>query len=290
MQIPIDKILPNPEQPRKYFDQVELEGLAQSIREHGIIEPLVLEESSAGLYIIHDGERRWRAAKLAGLKEVPASIVPPLNGTGPQNRLERALICNIQRSDLNPIEEGQAFARLREMDLSENRIAISLGISIARVHQRLRLLLLDKPIQNLIAANKISKDAHLVDALLDVPDSKARIALANKFAEHHTTVNASVEACKKVIGQLAAEQIVDGVPSLKLATKRTGTVNQLQWDALAQVGRLPPWLLVEIAARDTCKSCSLAEMASEVTCKDCPAVVMLIQMIGKANHGPKLNR
>lgn len=290
MQIPIDKILPNPEQPRKYFDQVELEELAQSIREHGIIEPLVLEESNAGLYIIHDGERRWRAAKLAGLKEIPASVVPPLNGTGPQNRLERALICNIQRSDLNPIEEAQAFSRLREMDLSENKIAISLGISIARVHQRLRLLLLDKPIQNLIAANKISKDIHLVDALLEVPDQKARIALANKFAEHHTTVNASVEACKKVIGHLAAEQIIDGEPSLKIATKHTGAVNQLQWDALAQVGRLPPWLLVELAVRDTCKNCSLAELASEVTCKDCPLVVMLIQMIGKANHGPERNR
>lgn len=281
MKIAIDKIIPNPEQPRKFFDQVELSNLAQSIREHGIIQPLAVEEALKGMYILHDGERRLRAAKLAGLTEVPVEIVPPLNGRGPQERLERALIANIQRADLTPIEEAKGFARLQDLKLSENRIAISLGISIARVHSRLRLLELDEPIQELVNEGKLSKDLRLVDALLEVKTPKVRIALAKRLADHHTTVAAGIEACKKVIGQLASENWGDATPSIKLAVRKEGELNRTQWDALAQVGRLPPWLLVELAARDTCKRCSLRELASEVTCRDCPAVEILVQMMGQ---------
>src|SRR6185369_7089197 len=98
-QIHISRVVPNPEQPRKTFDQAELDGLADSIREHGVIQPIVVE-SCADDYILHDGERRLRAAKLAGLKKIPAIVHPPLNGTGPQERLERALVANVQRVEM----------------------------------------------------------------------------------------------------------------------------------------------------------------------------------------------
>lgn len=275
-------ILPNPEQPRKYFDAVELADLAQSIRENGVIQPIVVEEAKGGMYIIHDGERRFRAAKLAELSEIPAIVTPGLNGTGPEERLQRALIANIQRSDLGPIEEARALNRLHEMGLSENRIAIRLGISIARVHLRLRLLLLEEPIQDLVDRGKLSKDGRLVEALLGIPNSAARQMLAKKLAEHHTTINAGVEAAKKVTQQLRTETIVTGIPAMRMAVKRGGEVKRPVWDAMAQVGKVPPWLMVEISARDTCDACSLRDLASEVTCRECPLVTMLAKMIGKA--------
>jgi ParB/RepB/Spo0J family partition protein len=282
MLISIEKILPNPEQPRKYFDLVELTGLAQSIGEHGVIEPLVLEEASKGMYIIHDGERRWRAAKMAGLAEVPAVVVPPLNGTGPQERLVRALVANIQRADLGPVEEGQAFARLREMGLSINRIAITLGTNIKRVSDGLSLMELEKPIQELIEKKTLSKDNRLVKALLEVPAGKVRIELAKKLAERHVTVAAGMAACLKVWGALEAGKLgADEVPGIELAVRKSGKLDRPVWDAMAQVGRVPPWVLVEISARETCNGCSLRDQASEMICKDCPLVVMLVRLMGK---------
>lgn len=103
--IPVDRIYPNPMQPRKIFDEAELHELADSIREHGVIEPIVVELCGRD-FILHDGERRLRAARLASLKKIPAIVHPPLNGTGPRERLERALVANVQRSEMHPIEEG----------------------------------------------------------------------------------------------------------------------------------------------------------------------------------------
>lgn len=281
--IPINSILANPEQPRKYFDQVELTNLAQSIREYGILEPLLLEAAPKGMYIIHDGERRFRAAKLTGLTEVPAEVTASLDGTGQHDRLERALICNIQRSDLSPIEEAQAYARLVELGQSVNRIAVSLGISQARISNGLHLLELEKPIQELIGSRKLSKDKRLVDALLAVPSVPGRIAMAKRLADRHATIPAGVAACQKLTGQLSAEKIAEKeTPALRFAVHKSGEIRHAFWNALAQVGKLPPWQLVEISARDVCKACSLRDLTSKVTCRACPLVEMLVMMIGSA--------
>ena len=122
--ISTEKLLPNPGQPRKHFDETELRELADSIAEHGIIQPIIAADNGDGSYIIIAGERRTRAARLAGLAEVPAIIREYTD----QKRLEISLIENIQRSDLNPIEEAAAYKNLMDFSgLSQDEVALKVG-------------------------------------------------------------------------------------------------------------------------------------------------------------------
>src|SRR3990167_7672181 len=127
MQIALDKTLPNPEQVRRLFDKVELEGLAQSIRENGVIQPVVVEEIGDGFFFLHDGERRWRAARPAGLAEIPAAVAPGLIANSSEQRLLRGLIANIQREDLSHIDESRAYRVLQEHGLTVHEISKRTG-------------------------------------------------------------------------------------------------------------------------------------------------------------------
>jgi ParB family chromosome partitioning protein len=135
--IPIEKLRANPNQPRKRFDEAELEGLASSIKQHGIIQPIIVEKDANGNFTIIAGERRSRAAYLAGLREVPAII----RSYSDQKKLEVALIENIHRSDLNPIEEAVAYKQLMEQaSLSQEEAAERVGKNRSTVTNALRLL------------------------------------------------------------------------------------------------------------------------------------------------------
>jgi ParB family chromosome partitioning protein len=140
----LDKIKGNPLQPRKNFDEDALRELADSIREQGIIQPIIVEEAGDGTYTIVAGERRSRAARLAGLREVPALV---RNYTD-EGRMEVSLIENVQRADLNPLEEAQAYKRLMEVTgLSQDEVAARVGKKRSTVANALRLLRLPPPIQ-----------------------------------------------------------------------------------------------------------------------------------------------
>lgn len=282
--IAIDKILPNPEQPRVVFDKAELQGLAESIRENGVIEPVVVEEAGKN-YILHDGERRVRAARMVGLTEIEASVVPGLNGAGKTDRLMRAMVANLQRADLNPIEEAQAYRRMiDELGMSQMGIARRLGISTARVPQRLKLLELEPEIRKEIAAGRLSKDLRLITALLEIPGSAARVKTARTLAERNTSIKAGIEACQRVTGALSEARIgPTEVPAIRLAVRKAGAVNRPMWDAFAQAGKVPPWLLVEICIRNVCDRCGLRESASATVCRGCALVEMLDELIGKTN-------
>ncbi|MDR2135001.1 MAG: ParB/RepB/Spo0J family partition protein [Treponema sp.] len=152
LYIPLDKLKPNPEQPRRYFGEEELKELANSIREHGIIEPIIVQKGE-GDYTIVAGERRYRAAQMAGLKEVPALV----RSYTPEARLEIALIENIQRTDLNPIEEARAYKNLMELTgLSQDSVAAKVGKNRSTVANALRLLRLPPPIQESLERGEIS--------------------------------------------------------------------------------------------------------------------------------------
>jgi ParB family chromosome partitioning protein len=151
--IPLDRLRPNPEQPRKYFGEDELKELADSIREHGIIEPIIAEEAGDGVYTIIAGERRYRAALLAGLREAPVLV----RSYPPEARLEIALIENIQRTDLNPIEEALAYKKLMELTgLSQDSVAAKVGKNRSTVANALRLLRLPEEIQESLITGEIS--------------------------------------------------------------------------------------------------------------------------------------
>ena len=142
--IPLEKLLPNPSQPRKNYDAAELEELAASIRQQGVIQPVIAEETGDGNYTIIAGERRTRAARIAGLKEIPVV----LRNYSEEKRVEVSLIENIQRTDLNPIEEAAAYKQLLDINgLSQDEAAARVGKNRATVANALRLLKLPAVMQ-----------------------------------------------------------------------------------------------------------------------------------------------
>lgn len=173
-QLPIDSIEPNPDQPREVFHPERLEELAASIRVHGVIQPLLVRKSGKGYQIIA-GERRWRAAKLAGLSELPIII----QEVAERDVLEIALIENIQREDLNPMEAAHAFDRLsREFGLSQEEIGRRTGKDRATISNLLRLLRLPQPVQQFVAAGQLSM-GH-ARAILGLHGADEQIELAKK--------------------------------------------------------------------------------------------------------------
>ena len=154
-RVPIERIRPNPNQPRRDFDERELQDLAASIREKGVIQPLILRPHpvEAGHYEIVAGERRWRAAQMAGVHELPA-VVRDLTDT---EVLELAIIENIQRADLNPLEEAQGYRQLMDrFGHTQERLAEALGKSRSHIANLLRLLTLPEPVLEMLRAGKLT--------------------------------------------------------------------------------------------------------------------------------------
>ncbi len=282
--IPIDSIIPNPEQPRSLFDQKALEELAQSIRENGIIQPVIVEEAGE-LFILHDGERRWRAAKLAGLTEIPAICVPPMNGDGAIQRLMRALVANIQRENLSCIEEARAYQRLLEQGMTINEISEKTGKAGNVIYNRLAWLELDEEIQELVHTRKISSEERARKALARIPDRSLRVGLARRAAERNLSAK-TIEVAASVILHERAEKLGEDAPSIEMASRKYGRpVSLRKWDALAQTGAIPPWSAVETAARKTCQNCILSPQASPAICGECPApqlLLLLMETVEKA--------
>lgn len=170
IEVAPDRIRPNPHQPRKRFDEATLLGLAASIREHGVIQPVVVTESVDGYQIVA-GERRLRAARLAGLDRVPV-IVRQL---ADREQLELALVENVQREDLDPIEEAQAFRQLiDEFGLSQERVAERVGRARSTIANTLRLLELHPTVQSAVADGRITEGHARALGGLD-PDAQARV-------------------------------------------------------------------------------------------------------------------
>ena len=151
--VPIDLVQRNPQQPRKHFDEAELTELANSIRSHGVLQPILVRPIAGGRYEIVAGERRWRAAQRAGLHSIPA-VVRELDEV---EVLEIAIVENVQRTDLNPIEEAQAYRRLTdELGLSQEAIAAGVGKDRATIANYMRLLKLPQEVRNDLAAGALS--------------------------------------------------------------------------------------------------------------------------------------
>ena len=151
--LPLDKLKANPNQPRKTFEEESLKELADSIREQGIIQPIIAEDAGDGSYTIVAGERRSRAAHLAGLREVPVLV----RNYSDEKRLEVSIIENVQRADLNPIEEAAAYKNLMKITgLSQDEVAAKVGKNRSTVANALRLLRLPEPIQKSLETGEIS--------------------------------------------------------------------------------------------------------------------------------------
>lgn len=197
-----DKIFPNPNQPRKTFTPDKMRDLVSSIKENGIVQPIVVVQK-LDKYEIVVGERRYRAAKEAGLKEVPCIVKKGLTGS---RIIETALIENIQREDLNPIEEAFAYQYLaKEHSLTQEHIAQKVGKSRPVIANALRLLTLPMEIRNDVAGNIIS-EGH-ARLLLSVEDERARHHVWNKIKEKELSVRQTEDLIKNLKQDISGRHV-----------------------------------------------------------------------------------
>lgn len=191
--ISLQKAEPNPDQPRKVFDPEELQNLADSIAEHGLIQPLTVREMDGGYYQIIAGERRWRAARMSGLQEIPVLIVE----ADDEKAAKLALIENLQRQDLNPMEEAMGYRRLMdEYGLTQEEAAQAVTKSRSAVANTLRLLTLPESIQEMVADGRITP-GH-ARAVMTLSGEKQQAAAAQKIAALQLSVRQAEIMCKSM--------------------------------------------------------------------------------------------
>ncbi len=181
--VPIEKLQASSFQPRQYFEKEKLQELSQSIREKGVLQPILARKLNSGLFEIIAGERRWRASQLAGLQEVPV-IVKTLSN---RETLELAIIENVQREDLNPIEEAEAYLRLaQEFSLNQQQIAEKVGKERATVANSMRLLGLPTEVRDMVVKGGLSQGHAKV--LLSLPQAQQMVKVAKKTVEEGLSV------------------------------------------------------------------------------------------------------
>lgn len=236
-QLEVTVIRPNPDQPRQLFDQDALEQLAQSIAQHGVVQPLVVTPAGAGMYVIVAGERRWRASQIAGLTKVPALV----RSVEELEQLEIALIENVQRVDLSPLEQARSIERLhQQFTMTYESIAERLGKAPSTINNLVRLLHLPKAAFEALQSKKITEGhARSILALKQFPeqqDALLRAILKNNWSVRQaerfaTSIKEGVRETKDAHARVKTE-----TPETKRLGKRLGAPVQIK--RMAKGGRL----------------------------------------------------
>ena len=217
--IDISLIYANPNQPRKTFDETALKELATSIKTHGIIQPIVLNRAEDGKYMIIAGERRWRAAKMAGLEQVPAFV----RNYTPKQIKEISIIENLQREDLNPIEEALAYKRLlSEFNLKQDEVAERVSKSRTAVTNAMRLLKLNDKVQQMVIEEMLTT-GH-ARALLGIEDQEKQYTIAQKIFDEKL----SVRDTEKLVKSLQNEKKKQTDVRIKLDPKLEAIYHDLE--------------------------------------------------------------
>ena len=225
VSLPISQVEPGLNQPRKRFDPEALEELRQSIEQHGVIQPLTVRRLSTGYYQIIAGERRWRAAKAAGLTDIPAVIIE----ADDRKVMEIGLIENLQREDLNPAEEARGFkVLLEEYGLTQEQLAQRMGKSRPAVANTLRLLALPDEVMAMLEEGTLS--AGHARAILPLPSPEAQIACAKKVIEGQLSVR-QTEALVKALSRQPKEKTKNDQPDIALY------LGELEKDLSGTLGR-----------------------------------------------------
>jgi ParB family chromosome partitioning protein len=207
LDVPVVAIRANPHQPRTSFDEESLAALTASVREAGVLQPVLVRQTGEGAYELIAGERRWRAAKRAGLPTIPAII----KDVSEHGRVEQALIENLHREDLGPLEEAGAYQQLIEdFGLTHEQLSVRVGKSRAAITNSLRLFQLPPAVQKMVADNQLT--AGHARALLGTPDRAFQEALARRAVAEELSVRAVEEAVKtrNELGGSSAERVAPG--------------------------------------------------------------------------------
>jgi ParB family chromosome partitioning protein len=275
MKIKCEYIVPNPQQPRVDFNQEDLETLAQSIEENGLIQPVVVEQAGTK-FILIDGERRWRAHLLLGLPEIEAVIRPSSNGSGSRERLFLALAANLQRTDLRPIEEAEAYSTLRnQLGMSITEITQRVGRTSTHVYSRIKLLDFPAEVQSYFNSGRLPLDERVFNSLrkLELED---QVRIARAAVLRQLTVHGICSICTRILNGYAYDT-TKKTPAMeggRAHTYKTHTPTDVK-DAMLVVEQhagVVAWERIAAAARETCREdCVLFEDASPKMCANCPA-------------------
>lgn len=291
---PIERVIPNPQQPRIEFDPVALDELAYSIRVNGLLQLPTAEEAADGYYIIHDGERRLRAVKSLGWTTIKLVVEPPLNGDGPRERLVRAVAANAHRADLNPIEKAKAYQQMGGMGMTHKQIARVVNTSVATVSSYLKLLELDEALQNLVGLGLLPHDIRVIRAFLSIPNRDARIRLGQRLGRPGITIKGIESACRRLVERMTLENPVTRAepPILALSKPQPKTTHET-WKRVRVAAKAmcdtcdvnpgvpnapePAWTLILESAHQTCDACNLRPLAKNDlnVCAQCPGVELL---------------
>jgi ParB family chromosome partitioning protein len=205
-EIHVDAIRPNPSQPRTRFAEDELQELAQSIREHGVLQPVLVSQQEDGIFELITGERRWRAVRIAGLPTIPAIV----KEATPLASLEMALVENIQRRDLNPLEEAHAYRQLlEEHGLTQEQLGQRIGKSRVAVTNTLRLLHLPDDVRDALANGSIT-EGH-ARAILTANGEEKRLVVLRRVLDQHLSVR-DTEALARELNLAVADSPAEAAP------------------------------------------------------------------------------
>ncbi len=292
MKISVDKILLNPEQPRKTFNEQELHELAGSIKGIGLITPITVEDNGNGTYTLVDGERRLRACILNHMREIDSHIQERSNHNG-RELLIKATAANVSRADMNPVEEARAYQQLVDDGESVREIAIKVGTSTTNIYYHLKIMKFTPEEQSLMEQGRLPMTREALDALLSIPDVADRVAMCRSLAEKKPSGAVVVRACAQFLtfkrntqakkGSVRNEKRIRNEDTP--ATKQVRGSELPEWDALYQVGKVPPWKVFTEAVMSTCDKCSLRSAASQETCGMCPLVDMVQSTMEVVRNG-----
>lgn len=214
VKIPLEEIKPNPYQPRKEFDEESLNDLTSSIKSYGVLQPIVVRKSGKNSYEIIAGERRWRACKRAGLKEIPAII----KDAGDSETAVMALIENLQRENLNFLEEAEGYRQLmQDYGLTQEQLAMKLGKSQSTIANKMRILKMSPEIIKIISREKLS-ERH-ARALLKLPDENLQMQALKQIIDKGMNVRQTEDLVDRLIEEIENEKEREKKKSFKIAIK-----------------------------------------------------------------------
>ena len=283
-EISVNNIVSNDFQPRKNFDTESIQELADSIRENGLLQPIIVESIGNGNYMLVGGERRLKAFQLLGKETIPAIIRNRRKETGGRDLLVHAVVENVQREDMHPLDVAAAYQRMHdEFGMTWDDVSAAVGKNPQGIKNSVYLNTIDEEIRELIRQNKLTHLADLLRQIMRIPDKDARVGFARKVAQERLTHKAIIAAAEKLTDMLVSERLSkDGdSPAMILARRKSPVTSKMEpsgWNALEQLGDVPPWSWVATSTTKTCDACSLSTLASDVTCKECPLVEFLVRV------------
>jgi ParB family chromosome partitioning protein len=283
----------NPKQPRQWFNNEELEQLTISVREHGIIQPLIVAPSSKpDVYILVAGERRLIAAKRANLETVPVMV---RDVTDEQEMLILALVENVDRAEMTPVEEGDAYLVLRGQGMSNAEIARKVGVSDVHVGNCIFCAELPQKTRELMNKDQLFISNQFVSIMHDIAviSPKACDEVAQRIADTQPTLKIAKKTATIVLNHLTTMKPEKGKKRKKNIFETASILADLdidegqppspdKWNVLMEAGQLPPWQMVSDAALSICAGCDLYGFASHPICSACTAARMLAQLAVKA--------